>query len=87
MIMDQERLEKIRTFAHRGRTLEKQYEEHPLSVEAIQLYNRRLDDTIRSLQDHIKRQEDALQQVTRRNPHNITYRQNLSGEMIANLSL
>lgn len=60
MVVDQEKLDKIRTFADRGRKLEKQYSETPLTLDAIQHYNRRLDDTIRSLQDHIKQQEDTL---------------------------
>ncbi|OKL55756.1 hypothetical protein UA08_09009 [Talaromyces atroroseus] len=63
MSIDQERLGKIRAFAHRGRTVERQYEEDPLNVDAIQSYNRKLDDTIRSLQDHVQRQEDALRQL------------------------
>ncbi|GAM34140.1 hypothetical protein TCE0_015f01522 [Talaromyces pinophilus] len=60
MAVDQEKVDKIRAFADRGRNLEKQYRENPLSLDAIQHYNRRLDDTIRSLQNHVKRQEDAL---------------------------
>lgn len=63
MGVDQEKVDKIRAFADRGRNLEKQYGEKPLSLDAIQHYNRRLDDTIRSLQDHVKRQEDTLRKV------------------------
>lgn len=61
---DQEKVDKIRAFADRGRNLEKQYGENPLSLDAIQHYNRRLDDTIRSLQDHVKQQEDTLRKVS-----------------------
>jgi hypothetical protein len=64
MAVDQEKVDKIRAFADRGRNLEKQYRENPLSLDAIQHYNRRLDDTIRSLQYHVKRQEDALRKVS-----------------------
>lgn len=64
MGVDQEKVDKIRAFADRGRNLEKQYGENPLSLDAIQHYNRRLDDTIRSLQDHVKRQEDTLRKAS-----------------------
>lgn len=64
MGVDQEKVDKIRAFADRGRDLDKQYGENPLSLDAIQHYNRRLDDTIRSLQDHVKRQEDTLRKAS-----------------------
>ncbi|KAL1970110.1 hypothetical protein VTN77DRAFT_6515 [Rasamsonia byssochlamydoides] len=58
-----ERVEKILAFDERGRRIEKQYEEVPLSPEAIQSYHRKLDDTIKGLQGHIKRQEDVLRKL------------------------
>ncbi|RAO71920.1 uncharacterized protein BHQ10_007932 [Talaromyces amestolkiae] len=64
MGVDQDKVDKIRAFADRGRNLEKQYGDSPLSLDAIQHYNRRLDDTIQSLQDHVKRQEDALRKAS-----------------------
>lgn len=64
MGVDQDKVNKIRAFADRGRNLEKQYGDSPLSLDAIQHYNRRLDDTIQSLQDHVRRQEDTLRKVS-----------------------
>lgn len=63
MSITKESVEKIRAFAERGRRIEKQYDEIPLSPDAIQSYNRKLDETIRGLQGHVKRQEDVLQKV------------------------
>jgi hypothetical protein len=63
MSINQERVEKIRAVAERGHNIEKQYNGIPLSSDAIRTYNRRLDETIRGLQDNVKRQEDALREV------------------------
>lgn len=65
MKVSPEKLDKIRAFANRGRDAEEEYKQHPLTSDAVQQYNKRLDDTIRSLQDHVKRQENALRQVCR----------------------
>lgn len=63
MNVTQERVEKIRLFSERGREIEDEYSQQPISPTAIQDYNRKLDETLRELQDHVKRQEDALQKV------------------------
>lgn len=63
MSITQERVEKIRAFDERGRRIEKQYEEVPLSSDAVQSYNRKLDETIKGLQGHVRRQEDILRKV------------------------
>jgi hypothetical protein len=63
MSITRERVEKIRAFSERSRRIEKHYDEIPLSPDAIQSYNRKLDEAIRGLQGHVKRQEDVLQKV------------------------
>lgn len=64
MSITQESVEKIRAFDERGRRIEKQYEEEvPLSPDAIHSYNRKLDETIKGLQGHVRRQEDILRKV------------------------
>jgi hypothetical protein len=63
MKVSQEKLDKIRAFVTRGRDAEEEYNRNPLTSDAVQQYNRKVDDTIQSLQEHVKRQEDALRQV------------------------
>lgn len=64
MDSDQIKVDKIVAFADKGRKLEKHYDENPLDSDAIPSYNRRVENTIRSLQEHVKRQEDMLRQVS-----------------------
>jgi hypothetical protein len=64
MDSDQVKVDKIVAFADKGRKLEKHYDENPLDSDAIQSYNRRVENTIRSLQEHVKRQEYMLRQVS-----------------------
>lgn len=71
MKVSQEKLDKIRAFVTRGRDAEEEYNRSPLSSDAVQQYNKRLDDTIQSLQEHVKRQEDALRKVC---PHYIPFK-------------
>ncbi|KAL2003689.1 hypothetical protein VTN02DRAFT_2720 [Thermoascus thermophilus] len=63
-----ERVEKIRLFSERGREIEDEYSQQPISPTAIQDYNLKLDKTLRELQDHVKRQEDALQKLRASRP-------------------
>lgn len=63
MSVSQETVDKIRSYAERGVNIEAEQDAVPLSDEAIESYNRKLDETIRSLQEHVKRQEDALREV------------------------
>ena len=64
MSVSQETVDRIRSYAERGTNIEAEQDGVPLSDEAIESYNRKLDETIRSLQEHVKRQEDALREVT-----------------------
>jgi len=63
MNITQDRVEKIRLFAERGRTIEKKYDERPLSANAILAYHQKLDGTLEALQDHVRLQEDDLRKV------------------------
>jgi hypothetical protein len=63
MNVTQDRVEKIRLFAERGRTVEKKYDEKPLSANAMLAYQRKLDDALEALQDHVRLQEDELRKV------------------------
>ncbi|GES63704.1 hypothetical protein ATEIFO6365_0007039100 [Aspergillus terreus] len=53
-------IEKIQRFAERRGKVEEAYDDQPISSAAIQAYNRKLDDTLRELQEQVKRQEDDL---------------------------
>jgi DNA-binding Lrp family transcriptional regulator len=60
----EEKVEKIRSFTEKAYETEKHYkEEITLTAEAIEWYNRKLDETLQSLHDHVKRQEHTLQKV------------------------
>ena len=63
MNVTQDRVEKIRLFAERGRTIEKKYDEKPLDANAILAYHQKLDDTLEALQGHVRLQEDDLRKV------------------------
>ncbi|KAL1976312.1 hypothetical protein VTN31DRAFT_2594 [Thermomyces dupontii] len=67
MSVSQETVDRIRSYAERGTNIEAEQDGVPLSDEAIESYNRKLDETIRSLQEHVKRQEDALRELRRSN--------------------
>jgi hypothetical protein len=77
MSINQERVERIRGFAERGRNSEMEYREIPLTPEVVQNYNRKLDETISGLQKHVKRQEDALREVREQNTRLVSLDQSL----------
>ncbi|EEH38175.1 hypothetical protein PAAG_01096 [Paracoccidioides lutzii Pb01] len=60
MASQQDTLNKIRQFAESNRKLEEERANHPIDHHA---YNRQLDQTLKQLQDQVKRQEYALQEL------------------------
>ncbi|KAL5358699.1 hypothetical protein BJX96DRAFT_49420 [Aspergillus floccosus] len=58
--MSQSPTEKIQLFAEKRGKVEEAYDDQPISSAAIQAYNRKLDDTLRELQEQVKRQENDL---------------------------
>ncbi|ODH49748.1 hypothetical protein GX48_04126 [Paracoccidioides brasiliensis] len=60
MASQQDTLNKIRQFAESNRKLEEERANHPIDHHA---YNRQLDQTLKQLQDKVKRQEYALQEL------------------------
>lgn len=56
-------MDKIQRFSERRQKAEAAYEQRPLSHEALHTYNRRLDETLKLLQDQLKRQEDELNKL------------------------
>lgn len=63
MGVTQDKVEKIRRFSERADKIEKEYQKDPLNASDINSYNRKLDNTLRDLQEHVKRQEEALRKV------------------------
>lgn len=63
MSVSQETVDKIKAFAEKRQKSEADYDKQPLSSNSLQSYNRRLDETLRELQDQVKRQEDELRKV------------------------
>ena len=55
--------EKVNHFAQKRQKAEEFYDEQPTSPDAFELYNRKLDDTLKELQDQVKRHEDELRKV------------------------
>ncbi|KAF9888212.1 hypothetical protein FE257_009207 [Aspergillus nanangensis] len=53
-------VDKIRRFSEKRQKAERTYDEQPISPAALQVYNQKLDDTLRELQDQVRRQEDDL---------------------------
>lgn len=55
--------DRIQNFAAQRQKAEEEYNTQPLSPATLQSYNRRLDETVRDLQEQVKRQEEELQKV------------------------
>lgn len=63
MSVSQETVDRIQAFAAKRQKAEAEYDNQPLSSGTLQSHNRRLDETLRELQDQVKRQEDELRKV------------------------
>ncbi|KAJ9365450.1 hypothetical protein C8Q69DRAFT_297553 [Paecilomyces variotii] len=63
MGITQDKVEKIRHFSKRADKLEEEYVREPLNAAVILAYNRRLDNTLEDLKEHVQRQEEALQEL------------------------
>jgi uncharacterized protein (DUF3084 family) len=65
MEIPQERVEKVQSFAEDRRKAENFYDEQRASSSEIQTYERKLDNTLRELQERVKQQEEDLRKVRR----------------------
>ncbi len=63
MEVPQERVEKIKGFVEDRRKAEKFYDEQRISSSDIQAYEKKLDDTLRELQNRVRIQEEDLRKV------------------------
>ncbi|OOF98927.1 hypothetical protein ASPCADRAFT_204628 [Aspergillus carbonarius ITEM 5010] len=63
MDVSQETVDKVQRFAEKRQRAEEFYENQQISSATLQAYNRKLDDTLRELQDQVKRQEDDLRKL------------------------
>lgn len=64
MEVPEEAVQKIQKFAQNRQTAEKESAREPLSATALHAYTRRLDGTLRELQEQVRRQEEELKKVT-----------------------
>jgi hypothetical protein len=63
MEVSQERVEKVLGFARSRQKAEGFYDQQQIDPSDIQAYERKLDDTLRELQDRVKRQEEDIRIV------------------------
>ncbi|OJD27394.1 hypothetical protein ACJ73_01207 [Blastomyces percursus] len=70
MALQHDTLEKIRQFAENNYKLEEERDRHAIDHHA---YNQKLDHTLSQLQEHVRRQEDALQQLRRSTTNGLTH--------------
>lgn len=63
MEVAEETVQKIRKFAQNRQSAEKESAREPLTATALHAYTRRLDGTLRELQEQVRRHEDDLKKV------------------------
>ncbi|KAL4869059.1 hypothetical protein BDV12DRAFT_88627 [Aspergillus spectabilis] len=72
MEVPQERVDKVQSFIEDRQKAENFYEQQRISSSDIQAYEKRLDDTLRELQDRVRYQEDDLRKLRAANSNNIS---------------
>lgn len=63
MAVSQETVERIQRFSEKRQEAEETYNKQPLNISNVQAYNSKLDDTLRQLQDRVRRHEKDLRKV------------------------
>jgi len=63
MEVSEETVRKIRNFAQNREAAEKESASEPLRAANLHAYTHRLDETLRELQEQVRRQEDELKRV------------------------
>jgi len=63
MDVAEETVQKVQQFVNNRQVAEAEYTKEPLSPTALQAYSRRLDATLQSLQEQVRRQEEELKKV------------------------
>ena len=63
MDVAEETVKKVQQFVNNRQDAEAEYAKEPLSATALQAYTRRLDATLQSLQEQVRRQEEELKKV------------------------
>lgn len=61
--MAEETVKKVQQFVNNRQDAEAEYAKEPLSTTTLQAYTRRLDATLQSLQEQVRRQEEELRKV------------------------
>lgn len=63
MDVAEETVKKVQQFVNNRQDAEAEYVKEPLSTTTLQAYTRRLDATLQSLQEQVRRQEEELKKV------------------------
>lgn len=63
MEVSEEIVQNIQKFAQGRKSVEKESIREPLTATALHAYTRRLDGTLRALQEQVQRQEEELKKV------------------------
>lgn len=63
MDVAEDTVQRIRKFTQNRQAAEKESAKEPLSATALHAYTRRLDGTLRELQEQVRRQENELKKV------------------------
>ncbi|PKY03274.1 hypothetical protein P168DRAFT_298076 [Aspergillus campestris IBT 28561] len=63
MDVSQETVERIQRFSEKRQEAEETYNKQPLNISNVQAYNSKLDDTLRQLQDRVRRHEKDLRKL------------------------
>ncbi|KAL3460448.1 hypothetical protein BJX64DRAFT_263108 [Aspergillus heterothallicus] len=72
MEVPQDRVDRAQKFAQGRQNTESFYDQQRLSLADIQAYERKLDDTLKELQDRVKRQEEDLRRLRTANTKDIS---------------
>ncbi|KAJ5595044.1 uncharacterized protein N7459_001252 [Penicillium hispanicum] len=71
MEVSEDTVHKIQEFVQNRQAVERESDSEPLSATALHAYTRRLDGTLRELQEQFQRQEDELRKLRERHSHGL----------------
>ncbi|KAJ5720888.1 uncharacterized protein N7483_008822 [Penicillium malachiteum] len=85
MEVSEDTVQKIQAFAANRAAVEKESTRQPLSATALHAYGRRLDGTLRGLQEQVQRQEEELQKLREIRSHGLLGDENDTWTRISNV--
>ncbi|KAJ5634416.1 hypothetical protein N7528_002258 [Penicillium herquei] len=85
MEVSEDTVQKIQAFAANRAAVEKESSGQPLSATALHAYGRRLDGTLRELQEQVQRQEEELQKLREIRSHGLLEDENDTWTRVSNV--